>query len=43
MYWSLKEGERKFAFVGKSDQDVKKYGANIGFWEQPNVDITKGF
>jgi hypothetical protein len=40
---SKKEGERKFAFVGKSDQDVKKYGANIGFWEQPNVDITKGF
>lgn len=40
---SKKEGERKFAFVGKSGQDVKKYGANIGFWEQPNVDITKGF
>jgi hypothetical protein len=40
---SKKEGERKFAFVGKSDQDVKKYGANIGFWEQPNVDITQGF
>jgi len=40
---SKKEGERKYAFVGKSDQDVKKYGANIGFWEQPNVDITKGF
>lgn len=40
---SKKEGERKFAFVGKSDQDVKKYGANIGFWEQPNVDISKGF
>lgn len=40
---SKKEGERKYAFVGKSDQDVKKYGANIGFWEQPNVDISKGF
>jgi hypothetical protein len=40
---SKKEGERKYAFVGKNDQDVKKYGANIGFWEQPNVDITKGF
>jgi hypothetical protein len=40
---SKKEGERQYAFVGKSDQDVKKYGANIGFWEQPNVDISKGF
>lgn len=40
---SKKEGERKYAFVGKNDQDVKKYGANIGFWEQPNVDISKGF
>lgn len=39
---SKKEGERKYAFVGKNDQDVKKYGANIGFWEQPNVDISKG-
>ena len=37
------KGQKVVAFVGKSDQDVKKYGANLGIWEKPDFDINAGY
>jgi len=37
------KGQKVVAFVGKSDQDVKRYGANLGIWEKPDFDINAGY
>lgn len=37
------KGQKVVALVGKSDQDVKKYGANLGIWEKPDFDINAGY
>jgi hypothetical protein len=38
-----KNRQKVTAFVGKDDQNVKKYGANIGIWEKPNFDVNAGY
>lgn len=43
---AVKDGKNRqkvTAFVGKDDQNVKKYGANIGIWEKPNFDVNAGY
>jgi hypothetical protein len=37
------KGQKVVAFVGKDDQNVKKYGANLGIWEKPDFDINAGY
>ena len=43
---AVKDGKNRqkvTAFVGKDDQNVKKYGANIGIWEKPDFDVNAGY